>query len=131
MKSINKKGTELLSDSVLNKGTAFSAKEREVFGLEGYLPIGVDNQQNQMLRIKEHLDAIDDDVYKSIYLSQLQDRNETLYYSLLMSDPARYLPIVYDPTVGSVCLKFSHLYRKPRGLYLSLEHRGKIKKNTQ
>lgn len=127
-KKVSKKGIELLSDPVLNKGTAFTEKERAFFGLEGYLPVGIDNQQSQILRIEEHLNSIKDDLYKSIYLSQLQNRNETLYYSLLMRDPAKYLPIVYDPTVGEVCLKFSHVYRNTRGLYISLKHQGKIKK---
>ena len=130
-KIVKKTGTELLSDSALNKGTAFSDDERKVFGLEGFLPIGVDNEEKQVMRVKGHLDMLQDDLQKFIYLAGLQDRNETLYYNLLMSDPATYLPLVYDPTVGEACLKFGHIYRNPRGLYISLCHKGKIKEMLQ
>ena len=67
------------------------------------------------------------DLERYIYLIQLLDTTETLFYKLLMSDPARFLPIVYDPTVGEACLKFGHIFRRPRGLYVALEHRGRVK----
>lgn len=121
-------GYELLKNSLLNKGTAFTEQERKEYGLEGYLPIGIDNEEVQLQRVKGQLDLIDDDLNKYIYLMHLQDRNETLFYRLLMSEPAQYIPIIYDPTVGEACLKFGHIYRQPRGLYLSLQHKGKIKK---
>ena len=127
MKDINIKGAELLSNSRLNKGTAFSYEERDELGLEGYLPLGMESEDAQVERINAHLKLIDNDLHKFIYLANLQDNNETVYYRLLMSDPATYLPIVYDPTVGEACLKFGHIYRKPRGVYLSLRHKGKIK----
>lgn len=123
----NFKGMQRLNDSILNKGTAFSDEEREEFELEGLLPIGVESEDAQVERVNQQLAAIDSDLDKFIYLAQLQDNNETLYYKILMNDPSTYLPIVYDPTVGEACLKFSHIYRKPRGLYLSLKHKGKIK----
>jgi malate dehydrogenase (oxaloacetate-decarboxylating)(NADP+) len=91
------------------------------------LPVGIDNEEIQVLRVKEHLSLLDSDLQKYTYLAALQDRNETLFYRLLMTDPASYLPIVYDPTVGEACLKFAHIYRRPRGLYLSTKHKGKIK----
>lgn len=126
-REIIQRGLPLLHNSILNKGTAFTKEEREAFNLAGYLPIGIDNQESQLQRIKEHLSLIDNDLQRFIYLANLQDQNETLYYNILMSDPARYLPIVYDPTVGEVCLKFGHIFRQPRGLYISLEHKGHIK----
>ena len=130
-KIVKKTGVALLSDSALNKGTAFSDEERKEFRLEGFLPIAPDNEEKQIMRVKGHLDLLQSDLQKYIYLASLQDRNETLYYNLLMSDPATYLPIVYDPTVGEACLKFGHIYRNPRGLYLSLRHKGKIKEMLQ
>ena len=120
-------GLDILKNPLLNKGSAFNEQERERYGLEGYLPVGIDNEEAQVQRIKEHLSLLENDLLKFIYLASLQDRNTTLYYRLLMSDPATYLPIVYDPTVGEVCLKFGHIYRQAHGVYLSLRHKGKIK----
>lgn len=131
VKEIKQRGIAVLHNSILNKGTAFSKEERKALNLDGFLPIGVDSQESQVQRIKEHLALIDNDLQRFIYLANLQDQNETLYYNILMSDPARYLPIVYDPTVGEVCLKFGHIFRQPRGLYLSLEHKGQIKQILQ
>ena len=111
----------------MNKGTAFTEEERAQYGLEGFLPVGIDNEEAQILRVKEHLSLLDSDLQKYTYLAALQDRNETLFYRLLMTDPALYLPIVYDPTVGEACMKFAHIYRRPRGLYLSLKHKGMMK----
>jgi len=67
------------------------------------------------------------DLERYIYLINLLDHNETLFYRTVMSDPARFLPIVYDPTIGEACLKFGHIYRQPRGMYLSLTRRGRVK----
>ena len=124
---MEKHGLQILQDSFLNKGTAFTEEERAKYGLEGFLPVGIDNEEAQILRVKEHLSLLDSDLQKYTYLAALQDRNETLFYRLLMTDPALYLPIVYDPTVGEACLKFAHIYRRPRGLYLSLKHKGMMK----
>jgi malate dehydrogenase (oxaloacetate-decarboxylating)(NADP+) len=124
-------GLTLLNNSLLNKGTAFTQAEREAYGLEGFLPINIESEESQVTRVKEQLKLIDTDLQKYIYLMNLQDYNETLFYRLLMSDPEKYLPIVYDPTVGEACLKFGHIYRRPRGLYLSLQHQGKVKEILQ
>jgi malate dehydrogenase (oxaloacetate-decarboxylating)(NADP+) len=124
---MKKLGPEILKNPLLNKGGAFTEQERERYGLEGYLPVGIENEEAQVQRIKEHLSLLDNDLLKFIYLASLQDRNSTLYYRLLMSDPATYVPIVYDPTVGEACLKFGHIYRQAHGVYLSLRHKGKIK----
>ncbi len=119
-------GVARLNDPVLNKGTAFTVDERSRFGLVGLLPQAVETLDRQVERVLEHLATKDDDLESYIYLTGLFDRNETLFYRVVMSDPMRFLPIVYDPTVGEACLKFGHLYRRSRGLYISLENREDV-----
>jgi malate dehydrogenase (oxaloacetate-decarboxylating)(NADP+) len=123
----NLKGLDLLNDSLLNKGTAFSKEERDKYELHGFLPSVIEGEEEQVTRIKMQLSHTEGDLQKFIYLAALQDTNETLYYRILMSDPNKYLPIVYDPTVGEACLKFGHIMRNPRGIYLSLNDKGNIK----
>lgn len=118
---------DLLFNSRLNKGTAFTEDERERLGLVGLLPERIDTGDAQMQRARLHLSQKPNDLEKYIYLSELQDRNERLFYQLLMSDPAQYMPLVYTPTVGEACQKFGHIMRRPKGLYVSLKRRGKIK----
>ncbi len=125
--AISPSGLELLADSVRNKGTAFTLEEREKFGLLGLLPDEVETIDRQVERVMLHLDSKTSDLERYVYLVGLCDRNETLFYNVLMSDPARFLPIVYDPTVGEACLKFGHLYRRARGMYISIKHRGRVK----
>ncbi len=126
--SVAKRGIDLLRDPQLNKSTAFTAAQREALGLTGLLPAAVDTEETQVQRALRQLGQKPTDLERYIYLIQLLDTDETLFYKLLMSDPARFLPIVYDPTVGEACLKFGHIFRRPRGLYVSLEHRGRVKK---
>jgi malate dehydrogenase (oxaloacetate-decarboxylating)(NADP+) len=92
------RGIALLSDPSYNKGTAFSQDERYRYGLEGLLPHSVETIERQVERVMEHLDAKPNDLERYIYLIALSDRNETLFYRTLMSDPARFMPIVYAPT---------------------------------
>ena len=125
--SVAKRGIDLLRDPQLNKSTAFTAAQREALGLTGLLPAAVDTEETQVQRALQQLGQKPTDLERYIYLIQLLDTDETLFYKLLMSDPARFLPIVYDPTVGEACLKFGHIFRRPRGLYVSLEHRGRAK----
>jgi malate dehydrogenase (oxaloacetate-decarboxylating)(NADP+) len=120
-------GIALLVDSSLNKGTAFSEAEREREKLVGLLPESVEDIERQRARVLQHLGHKPNDLERYIYLTGLLDRNETLFYRVLMADPARFLPIVYDPTVGEACLKFGHIYRRPRGLYLSIKHKGHVR----
>src|SRR5580692_364261 len=120
-------GHMLLDNMVLNKDTAFSAEERQQYGIDGLLPAAIEGLDRQLERVMRHLDAKPSDLERYIYLIGLADRNETLFYRTLMSDPARFLPIVYDPTIADVCLKFGHIYRQPRGMYLSITRRGKVK----
>src|SRR2546429_2400921 len=121
------RGTDLLHDPRRNKSTAFSEQEREALGLLGLLPEGIDDLDTQLKRALAQLDGKTTDLERYIYLSQLQDTDETLFYRLLMSDPARFMPIVYTPTVGEACQKFGHLFRRPRGVYLSIKRRGRVR----
>ena len=121
------RGADLLHDPRLNKSTAFTEAEREKLGLLGLLPEGIDDEDTQVRRALAQLEAKTTDLERYIYLSQLQDADETLFYRLLMSDPARFMPIVYTPTVGEACQKFGHLFRRPRGLYLSIKRRGRVR----
>jgi malate dehydrogenase (oxaloacetate-decarboxylating)(NADP+) len=119
-------GFAMLNDPVRNKGTAFSADERREFGLEGLLPPSVDSLDRQLERVMRHLDAKPNDLERYIYLIGLLDRNETLFYRTVMSDPARFMPIVYDPTVADACLAFGHIYRRARGMYITRDMKGRI-----
>jgi malate dehydrogenase (oxaloacetate-decarboxylating)(NADP+) len=120
-------GYDLLRDPRLNKGTAFSAVERRARGLEGLLPPAVTTIQLQVARRHAEIANLDDDLQKYLVLSDLQARNETLFYALLMSDPATYMPLVYTPTVGEACQKFGHIFREARGIYLPINARGRLK----
>jgi malate dehydrogenase (oxaloacetate-decarboxylating)(NADP+) len=116
----------LLNDARLNKGTAFTTEERRQYGLEGLLPTHVESPERQVERVQRHLDAKPNDLERYIYLSGLRDQNETLFFRVLMSNPAKFVPIVYAPTLATVCKQFSHIYRRPRGMYISLEMKGRI-----
>jgi malate dehydrogenase (oxaloacetate-decarboxylating)(NADP+) len=115
-----------MADSRRNKGTAFTQQERAAHGLLGLLPHAVESLDRQLERVMQHLDAKPNDLERYIYLIGLSDRNETLFYRTLMSDPARFVPIVYDPTVADACLAFGHIYRRPRGMYITREMKGRI-----
>ena len=119
--------TRLLRDPKSNRSTAFPAKMREQNGLVGLLPARVETLQQQIDRCLLQLSKKPNDLEQYIYLAQLCDDNQTLFYAVLASDPARFLKIVYDPTVGEACLEFGHIYRKPNGLYVSIDQRGKVK----
>src|SRR6201984_78405 len=118
---------DVLNNPNLNKGTAFNPKEREDLGLVGLLPDGIETLDRQVERMLGHLAQKATDLERYIYLIGLADRNETLFYKVLMSDPARFLEIVYDPTIGEACLKFDHIYRRPRGMYLSITRQGHVR----
>ena len=119
-------GAALLDDPVRNKGTAFTIAERKEYGLEGLLPPTVETIERQMERVLGHLDQKPNDLERYIYLVGLCDRNETLFYKTLMSDPARFVPIVYDPTIADACLTFGHIYRRSRGMYVTREMKGRM-----
>ena len=120
------RGLALLNDPALNKGTAFTDDERRRFGLEGLLPRSVDTIERQVERVLGHIAAKPTDLERYIYLIGLSDRNETLFYRTVMSDPARFIPILYDPTVADACLTFGHIYRRARGMYISRDMKGRV-----
>src|SRR5215475_7020924 len=120
-------GYDLLRHPRLNKGTAFSAAERHAWGLEGLLPPAVTTIQLQVARRHAQLADLDDDLQKYLVLSDLQARNETLFYAVLMSDPATFMPLVYTPTVGEACQKFDHIFRASRGMYLPITAKGRLR----
>lgn len=120
------KGLPLLHDPYHNKGTAFTEEERRLYGLEGLLPTHVETLERQVDRVLRHLEVKGNDLDRYIYLSGLRDQNETLFFCVIMSNPERFVPIVYAPTLATVCQKFSHIYRRPRGMYISLTMKGRI-----
>ena len=120
------RGVALLDDPARNKGTAFTSEERRRYGLEGLLPPSVEGLDRQVERVMGHLDAKPNDLERYVYLIGLSDRNETLFYRAVMSDPARFIPILYDPTVADACLAFGHIYRRARGMYITREMKGRI-----
>ena len=122
----NLRGHALLQDPRRNKGTAFTLEERERYGLEGLVPHAVETLDRQAERVMGHLAHKESDLERYIYLTGLLDRNETLFYRVVMADPKRFVPILYSPTVGEACLKFGHLYRRPEGLYISRDMKGRM-----
>jgi malate dehydrogenase (oxaloacetate-decarboxylating)(NADP+) len=120
-------GYDLLRDPRTNRGTAFTEAERRALGLEGLLPPGVSNLELQVSRTHAELASLEDDLQKYLLLSDLQARNETLFFAVLMSDPASFMPLVYTPTVGEACQKFGHIFRAARGLYLPITARGRVR----
>ena len=122
-----KRGVEVLRDPSLNKSTGFTEAEKEALGLVGLVPDVTESEDLQLQRVNAQLAEKPTDLERYIYLINLLDHNERLFYRTLMSDPARFLPIVYDPTIGEACLKFGHIYRQPRGMYLSMSRRGRVK----
>lgn len=124
---VTKRGTDLLHDPALNKSTAYTEAERQALGLVGLVPDTTETEDLQLKRVMLQLSHKNTDIDRYIYLVNLLDHDETLFYRTLMSDPARFLPIVYDPTIGEACLKFGHIFRGPRGMYLSIKRRGHVK----
>src|SRR6516162_2047158 len=120
-------GYDLLHTPRLNKGTAFTKAERRAHGLEGLLPPAITTMELQIARRHAEIANLDDDLQKYLVLSDLQARNETLFYAVLMSDPATYMPLVYTPTVGQACQKFGHIFREARGIYLPISARGRLR----
>jgi malate dehydrogenase (oxaloacetate-decarboxylating) len=119
-------GYELLNDPLLNKGTAFTETERDEFELHGLLPPHIAELDYQVMRRLEAFRAQRSDIDRYTFLRGLQDSNETLFYALLTRNIEEMMPVVYTPTVGLGCQRFSHIFRKPRGLFLSYPHKDDI-----
>ena len=120
------RGVALLHDPAVNKETAFDEEERHKYKLEGLLPPSVENLDRQVERVLQHLDVKPNDLERYIYLIGLSEQNETLFYRTVMSDPARFVPILYDPTVADACLAFGHIYRRSNGMYITRKMKGRI-----
>ena len=125
------RGHALLETPLLNKGTAFTYQEREALGLDGLLPPVVESIEEQSVRAYKAYLRKQDDLERHIYLRQLQDTNEVLFYRLLLGHIEEMLPVVYTPVVAEACQEFSHIYRRPRGLILSYPHGDNLRKLLQ
>ncbi|MPY49717.1 NAD-dependent malic enzyme [Streptomyces acidicola] len=117
-----------LVDPLRNRGVAFTPEEREAFGLTGRLPSGVLTLERQAQRAYQQMEVQGSDLAKNVYLEQLHDRNETLYFKVVAEHLAELLPIIYDPTVGEAIEKYSHEYRRPRGIFLSIDRPDDMEK---
>ena len=125
------RGVKILHDPIRNKGTAFTEAEREELCLRGLLPPRVHSMAEQELRVLGNVRAKPTDLERYLYLIALQDRNENLFYRVVMNHLDEMMPIIYTPTVGLACQEFQHIYRKPRGFYVSLNDKGRIKEILQ
>jgi len=119
-------GVSMLHDPKKTQDTAFTAEQRREYGLEGLLPHAVETLARQAERVLQHLEAKPNDLEQYNYLISLAERNETLFYHVVMSDPARFIPILYDPTVADACEAFGHIYRRPSGMYITRDMKGRI-----
>src|SRR5450755_3303189 len=126
--SVKLAGIDLINSPRLNKGTAFDDRERDAFGLHGLLPPHIGSLELQVQRRVAALDERENAFHKYTFLRDLQDANETLFYALLVRNIEGMLPLVYTPTVGEGCQRFSEIWRKPRGLFLSYTNKDRIAK---
>lgn len=119
-------GRDLIDQPLLNKGTAFSEEERARLGLYGLLPPHVETLEEQVSRAYDAYGGFENDLERHVYLRTLQDTNEVLFYRLVIDHLAEMMPIIYTPTVGLACQRFSEIYRRPRGLFLPYCHRDRL-----
>jgi malic enzyme len=124
--AVDTRGEPLLRDPFTNKSTAITAAERQELGLDGLVPPAVSTMDQQLARVYENFRVKQTSLERYIYLASLQDRNETLFFRLLHDHIAEMMPIVYTPVVGDACQQYSHIYRHPRGLYITYDQRGRI-----
>jgi len=119
-------GVALLRDPALNKGTAFTEAEREILGIRGLLPPVVQSMEAQVLRVLENFRRKSNDIEKYLFMIGLQDRNKTLFYRVVIDYIEEMLPVIYTPTVGQACMEYGHLFRRPRGIFISVKDRGRM-----
>jgi malate dehydrogenase (oxaloacetate-decarboxylating)(NADP+) len=123
---VQPRGAALLTDPLFNKGTAFTERERDALGLRGLLPPRVFTLEEQVQRSLASVRRKPDALEKYIYLTNLQNRNEVLFYRLVVDNIEEMVPLIYTPTVGQACLEYGAIYRRPRGLFLTLRERGRL-----
>ena len=123
-----KRGRDIINDPLLNKGTAFTSEERRKLGLSGLLPPKEFTLEKQLLRLRENYNRLRTDIDRYVFIEAVHDRNETLYYRFLVDNLEELSPIIYTPTVGKACQLFGHLYRRPRGMYLSSSMMGSFRR---
>ncbi|MFA5111072.1 MAG: NAD-dependent malic enzyme [Desulfobaccales bacterium] len=119
-------GAALLRDPVLNKDAAFTEEEREILGLRGLLPARVQTMEEQVSRMLENFRKKPTDIEKYIFMIGLQNRNRTLFYRMVIDNIEEMMPIIYTPTVGQACLEYGHIFRRPRGIFISAKDRGRM-----
>lgn len=124
-------GVDLLHDPILNKGTAFTQEERQSLGLEGLLPPMVSTQDQQVARVRGHYKKKPDNLEKYIYMTALQERNETLFYRVVLDYIQELMPIVYTPVVGLACQQYGNIFRRSRGVFITRQHRGRMRQVLQ
>src|SRR6185436_13728689 len=124
--AVDTRGDALLRDPLTNKGTAFTEGERADLGLDGLVPPAVSTMDQQLARVYENYRRKPTPLERYIHLAALQDRNETLFFRLLHDHIEEMLPVVYTPVVGEACQTFSHIFRRPRGLYIAYEQQDRI-----
>ncbi len=127
-RALPKQGIEWLHNPIFNKGTAFTDAERDKLGLRGLLPPHVQSMEDQVQRVMNNFRNKTSDLERYIQIVGLQDRNETLFYRVVMDNLEEMMPIIYTPTVGKACQEFGHIFRRSRGLYVSKHDRGNIRK---
>lgn len=129
--AVQVRGRALLINPFTNKGTAFPAEERDALGLHGLLPPAICTLEQQLDRVYDNYKSKQDDMDRYIFLSALQDRNETLFFKLVLEHLEEMVPIIYTPTVGAACQRFSHIYRRARGLYVNIDQLFQIDRVLQ
>src|ERR1035437_5936029 len=123
----NETGVRLLYDPVMNKGTAFSLEERKRLGIQGLLPPRVSTMAEQVARVLENVRSQTSDLHRYVEMISLLDRNETLFYKVVMENLEEMMPIIYTPIVGKACQVYGHIFRRPRGLFTPRHERGMIR----
>lgn len=123
---VEERGRQLLEEPLLNKGSAFTERERDELGLRGLLPAHTSTMEEQLERVRRQLECKQTDMERHIYLASLHDRNETLFYRYLCEHPVETVPLVYTPTVADACSHWSQIFRQARGIYVTPDDRGQI-----
>ena len=120
------RGPDVLRRPLFNRGTSFTHDERDSLGITGLLPPAVNTIEQQAERMRESIERKEDSLEQYIGLSALQDRNEVLFHRVLFENIERFMPIVYTPTVGLACMRYSRIFRRARGMWITPEHSGRL-----